>query len=147
MEIRPARPGDIPAVAALEAETFPDGASAAFLERMRSEGGAVLAAAEGETLTGYAWYQLVLDEAYVGNVAVAEAFRRCGVGEALVRAMLDNAKNRGAAFLTMEVRQSNLAARRLYERCGFRTVAVRKDYYERPREDAVLMTAFFGREE
>ncbi len=146
MEIRPARGGDIPAVAALEAETFPDGASAAYLESLRS-GGAVLAAAEGEALLGYAWYQLVLDEGYVGNVAVAEPFRRRGVGEALVRAMLADAKGRGAAFLTLEVRESNRPARRLYERCGFRTVAVRKDYYERPREDAVLMTAFFGEEE
>ena len=127
MEIRPARGGDIPAAAALEAETFPDGASAAYLESLRAGGGA--------------------DEGYVGNVAVAEPFRRRGVGEALVRAMLADAKGRGAAFLTLEVRESNRPARRLYERCGFRTVAVRKDYYERPREDAVLMTAFFGEEE
>ena len=147
MEIRPARGGDMPAVAALEAETFPDGASAAYLESLRAGGGAVLAAAEGDVMLGYAWYQLVLDEGYVGNVAVAEPFRRRGVGEALVRAMLADAKGRGAAFLTLEVRESNRPARRLYERCGFRTVAVRKDYYERPREDAVLMTAFFGEEE
>ena len=147
MEIRPARGGDMPAVAALEAETFPDGASVAYLDTLRAGGGAVLAAAEGDALLGYAWYQLVLDEGYVGNVAVAEPFRRRGVGEALVRAMLADAKGRGAAFLTLEVRESNLPARRLYERCGFRTVAVRKDYYERPREDAVLMTAFFGEEE
>ena len=146
MEIRPARAEDIPAVASLEAETFPDGASAEFLEKVRSDGGAVLAAAGGETLIGYAWYQLVLDEAYVGNVAVAEGFRCRGVGAALVRAMLTDAKERGASFLTLEVRQSNAPARRLYERCGFETVSVRKDYYERPREDAVLMTAFFGKE-
>ena len=147
MEIRPARGGDIPAVAALEAETFPDGASAAYLESLRAGGGAVLAAAEGDVMLGYAWYQLVLDEGYVGNVAVAEPFRRRGVGRALTEAMCRSAREKGLAFLTLEVRESNLPARRLYESCGFCTAAVRKNYYERPREDAVLMTAYFRAEE
>ncbi len=147
MTVRPAAKEDIPAIAAMEAATFPSGASESFLASLTGGAGAVLAAAEGGALLGYAWYQLVLDEGYVGNVAVAESCRRQGVGTALVRAMLADAGERGAAFLTLEVRESNLAARRLYERCGFETVGVRRNYYERPREDAVLMTAFFGDEE
>ena len=147
MTVRPATREDIPAVAALEAELFPHGATAEYLRSLTDRGGAVLLAAEGETLLGYAWYQLVLDEGYVGNLAVGAPFRRRGVGTALLRAMLDHAEERGAAFLTLEVRESNTAARRLYERCGFETAAVRKNYYERPREDAVLMTAHFGKEE
>ena len=147
MTVRPAAKEDIPAIAAMEAATFPSGASESFLASLIDGAGAVLAAAEGGALLGYAWYQLVLDEGYVGNVAVAEGCRRQGVGTALVRAMLADAGERGAAFLTLEVRESNAAARRLYERCGFETVGVRRNYYERPREDAVLMTAFFGDEE
>ena len=145
MTIRWATREDIPAAAALEAELFPDGASAAFLERLAAgEGGGVLVAEEDGAVWGCAWYQLVLDEGYVGNVAVAEPYRRLGVGTALVRAMLDRARERRAAFLTLEVRESNRAARRLYERCGFVTAGVRKNYYERPREDAILMTFFFN---
>ena len=147
MTVRPAAKEDNPAIAAMEAATFPSGASESFLASLIDGAGAVLAAAEGGALLGYAWYQLVLDEGYVGNVAVAESCRRQGVGTALVRAMLADAGERGAAFLTLEVRESNAAARRLYERCGFETVGVRRNYYERPREDAVLMTAFFGDEE
>ena len=147
MTVRPAAKEDIPAIAAMEGATFRSGASEPFLASLTGGAGAVLAAEEGGALLGYAWYQLVLDEGYVGNVAVAESCRRQGVGTALVRAMLADAGERGAAFLTLEVRESNLAARRLYERCGFETVGVRRNYYERPREDAVLMTAFFGDEE
>ena len=147
MTVRPAAKEDIPAIAAMEGATFRSGASEPFLASLIDGAGAVLAAAEGGALLGYAWYQLVLDEGYVGNVAVAESCRRQGVGTALVRAMLADAGERGAAFLTLEVRESNAAARRLYERCGFETVGVRRNYYERPREDAVLMTAFFGDEE
>ena len=66
---------------------------------------------------------------------------------ALTEAMCRSAREKGLAFLTLEVRESNLPARRLYESCGFCTAAVRKNYYERPREDAVLMTAYFRAEE
>ena len=100
MTVRPAAQEDIPAIASLEAATFPSGASEPFLASLAEGAGAVLAAAEGGALLGYAWYQLVLDEGYVGNVAVAESCRRQGVGTALVRAMLADAGERGAAFLT-----------------------------------------------
>ncbi len=148
MERRPARGEDIPALAALARACFPEGADAAMLERLLSDGRhRFLLAEEDGTLLGYAWYESVLDEGYVGNVAVAAEHRRRGVGRALVADMLSDASSLGLAFLTLEVREGNLPARRLYESCGFQTVAVRKNYYERPWEDAVLMTAFFGEEE
>ena len=148
MEIRPGRKEDIPAVAALEAACFSAPADAGTLERMLLRPGCVLlCASEGEKLLGYAWFQLVLDEGYVGNIAVVPACRRRGAGRGLTIAMLERAREMGAAFLTLEVRAGNLPARRLYEGCGFQTVAMRKDYYERPREDAVLMTAFFRKED
>ena len=106
-----------------------------------------LAAREGELLTGSVWVQTVLDEGYIGNVAVRPAFRRRGIADALLHALETLGRERELSFLTLEVREGNLPARRLYESCGFQTVAVRKNYYERPREDAVLMTAFFRRED
>ena len=148
MEIRIAEKKDIPDAAALEAACFSAGASRETLERMLDRPDWVLlCAAEGEELLGHVWFQTVLDEGYVGNIAVAPTHRRKGVGRALTLAMLERARERGAAFLTLEVREGNLPARRLYESCGFQRVAVRKNYYERPREDAVLMTAFFREED
>ena len=148
MEIRFAREEDVPAVAALEAACFTAGADEALLRRMLAdESRVILCAGEGESLAGYAYYQFAADEGYVGNLAVAEGYRRRGIGRALTEAMCASAGGKGLAFLTLEVRESNLPARRLYESCGFRTVAVRKNYYEKPREDAVLMTAYFRAEE
>ncbi len=148
MRIVKAAQGDVPAIAALEAACFTAGADEALLRRMLAdESWTFLCAREGDELVGYAYFQSVADEGYVGDVAVAEPFRRRGIGRALTEAMCAAARERKLAFLTLEVRESNLPARRLYGSCGFRTAAVRKNYYEKPREDAVLMTADFRAEE
>ena len=148
MTIREARGEDIPALAALERACFPEGADEAQMERLFSDGRhRLLLAEEDGTLLGYAWYESVLDEGYVGNVAVAAEHRRRGVGRLLVEDMLSDARALRLAFLTLEVRESNTPARRLYEKTGFRVAGRRKNYYERPREDAVLMTAVFPKEE
>ena len=148
MTVRLARGEDIPAVAALERAVFPEGAAEDLLRRMLADGRHVLLLAEedGEML-GYAWYEFVLDEGYVGNLAAAPECRRRGVGRALTEAMLSDAETKGLAFLTLAVRESNAPARALYEKAGFRTAGVRKNYYERPREDAVIMTVTFPKEE
>ena len=141
MEIGFARREDVPAMAALEALCFSRGADEAALERMRTGDGTVLLCArEGETLLGFGYFQFVLDEGYVGDLAVAPEHRRRGVGRALTEAMCREARARGLSFLTLEVRESNLPAIHLYNSCGFTAVGVRKNYYERPTENAVLMT-------
>ena len=88
-------------------------------------------------------FRLVLDEGYIGNVAVTPGHRRQGVGDALLAALTALGRERGLAFLTLEVRESNLPARRLYEKHGFRPAGCRRGYYSRPREDAILMTLEF----
>ena len=144
MEIRRALREDIPAVAALEAETFPLGADEASLERMcQNPNSVILCAVEDGALLGYAYFQFVLDEGYVGNLAVVPERRRRGIGGRLVDAMAAEAREKGLAFLTLEVRESNLPARRLYEKSGYAVVGVRKNYYEKPKENAVLMTLSF----
>ena len=146
MEIRKALPEDIPAVAELEAEIFPLGTDAAALERMRADPACpILCAVEDGTLLGYAYFRTVLDEGYVGDLAVRRDRRRRGIGRALITAMCAEAECRELAFLTLEVRESNSAARSLYERSGFFPVGIRKNYYEKPRENAVLMTKTFSR--
>ncbi len=147
MIVRKAAAADIPAVAALERSEFPDGADEGMLARLLAVDGAVILIAEEEgDLLGYVWARFVLDEGDIGNVAVAPDFRRRGVGAALLRALLEEAARRQAAVVQLEVRESNLAARRLYEKNGFETVGKRKNYYEKPAEDAILMSKFFQKE-
>ena len=144
MEIRRACREDLPAVAALEAETFPLGADAGTLERMLDDPGCVILCAEEDgALLGYAYFRFVLDEGYVGDLAVRAEARGRGIGRALTEAMCGEAREKDLAFLTLEVRESNLPARNLYGSCGFSATGVRKNYYEKPREDAVLMTKMF----
>ena len=101
-----------------------------------------LTALEGEHLLGYVGMIYVLDEGYISNVAVAPEARRKGIGDALIEELMRRAELLGLAFVTLEVRQSNAPAASLYEKHGFTTVGKRKNYYDLPREDAVLMTYY-----
>lgn len=98
----------------------------------------------GET-AGYLGCHLILDEGYIANVAVSPKRRREGIGDLLVRGLIDQAKDRGASFLTLEVRASNQPAIALYRGCGFQPVGTRPNFYEKPREDALLMTLQFSK--
>ena len=94
------------------------------------------------SVSGYVGLMSVLDEGYISNVAVAEECRRQGVGDALITALLNIARERELSFVTLEVRASNAPAIALYEKHGFSAVGLRKNYYEKPRENAILMTNF-----
>ena len=104
-----------------------------------------LVAAEGEdgTVLGYGEVRAILDEGTLEKIAVAPAFRRQGVAEAILGAYL----RFGAAhlaFLTLEVRAGNAPAIALYEKMGFQTVGRRKNYYRELHEGALLMTVEFS---
>ena len=99
-----------------------------------------LTARAGDMVVGYVGLMYVLDEGYISNVAVHAAWRRCGVADALLAALEQRAKKLLLSFLTLEVRAGNVPAIALYEKHGFRAVGRRKDYYEKPKEDAILMT-------
>ena len=96
---------------------------------------------EGRVL-GYVGMMYVLDEGYISNVAVAPAARRQGIGRALISELMERAAALKLAFVTLEVRCGNAAAIALYEKQGFVPVGRRKNYYDFPREDAILMTYF-----
>lgn len=100
---------------------------------------------EGE-VAGYVGLMYVLDEGYISNVAVAPRFRRQGIARALIEALTARSDEKELSFLTLEVRQSNAPAIALYESCGFETVGTRKNYYDKPTEDAILMTRWLERE-
>ena len=91
-------------------------------------------------VVAYAGIWLMVDEAHITTFAVEPAWRRRRIGETLLLALLDLAIERGALEATLEVRLSNLAARRLYEKYGFRPVGIRPRYYSDNTEDALIMT-------
>ena len=92
-----------------------------------------------EIVTGYIGLYLSFDEASVTNVAVASKFRKKGYGEALVEKSKELAKDAGAECIFLEVRQSNVPALSLYKKLGFEELGIRKNFYEHPVEDAIIM--------
>ena len=98
-----------------------------------------LVALEGEQVVGYVGSQTVIDESDMMNIAVHPDFRRRGIAEALVAALEAALRQRGSRALTLEVRDSNVAAITLYEKLGFSQVGLRKNYYRNPREDARIL--------
>ncbi len=95
-----------------------------------------------DELAGYIGAHNILGEVYITNVAVFSEFRRKGVGKALVEFLVESMKVENAEFVTLEVRKSNYSAIALYEKCNFEKVGERKKFYEKPIEDAILMTYF-----
>jgi len=98
---------------------------------------------ENEKLLGYVGMMTVLDEGYISNVAVDPACRRQGIGKALIRELLERCRLRQLSFVTLEVREHNEPAIMLYSKMGFVPVGLRKNYYEAPKENALLMTLTF----
>ena len=140
MEIRKMTAREIPQVAELEkicfSQPWSEKSVAGELENPLS---LWLVAMDGDRLAGYVGSQTVMDETDMMNLAVAPQFRRQGVGEALVNALTASLKKMGSRCLTLEVRDSNEAARALYGKLGFREIGRRRGYYRDPREDALIL--------
>jgi [ribosomal protein S18]-alanine N-acetyltransferase len=133
---------DLPEVQVIERESFttpwPPHAYRQELENNRLA--QYIVARCGDTIVGFAGIWLLVDEAHVTTFATRRSWRRLGIGDRLILALLDLARTRGAHEATLEVRPSNLPARRLYEKYGFKVVGVRLRYYSDDNEDALIMT-------
>jgi ribosomal-protein-alanine N-acetyltransferase len=128
-------------LAAIDAVCFTDPWSeTSFREALGGEGYTFVALEDSGNLIGYAGMLTVLDTADITNVAVLPAFRRKGLAKELMTALMTTAKGQGVNRLQLEVRESNTAARALYESLGFTVDGKRKRYYRRPDEDAILMS-------
>jgi [ribosomal protein S18]-alanine N-acetyltransferase len=103
-----------------------------------SSGRLLLLAESQMTMIGFLVAHCVAGEWGLENVVVAASHQRRGIGERLVHELISTAKNGSAAFIFLEVRESNVAAKSLYERCGFQRSGRRKEYYSNPPEDAIL---------
>ena len=140
MIIRTMQKGDVAAVAALEAQIFPMPWSAAgFADTLPREDIIFLVAYEQDELLGYVGIYCTLDEGEITNVAVAPAARRRGVARALLTELKQQLACRNVSRIVLEVRVSNEPAIRLYEQLGFSMLGVRKNFYEKPAEDAYIM--------
>lgn len=105
-----------------------------------------LVAVDGDTVAGYVGSQTVCGETDMMNVAVTADYRRQGVAENLVNALVEELKAMGSRCLTLEVRASNAPAQALYEKLGFTQVGRRPKYYQNPREDALILRKEFSNE-
>lgn len=100
-----------------------------------------------EKVVGYAGLLVMADEGYITNVAVFPEYRRQGIAGQLLEVFLRFAQANALAFLTLEVRPSNDAAIALYQGYGFEEKGRRKNYYDFPKEDALILTREFGEQE
>lgn len=114
-----------------------DNACAAFLVAEDGDTGAVL---------GYAGLLAMMDEGYITNVAVFPEYRRCGIAAKIIEVFMNFARGNQLSFLTLEVRPSNEAAIALYQSFGFEEVGRRRNYYDLPKEDALILTRYFNEE-
>ena len=132
-------------VAEIEKLCFSDPWSRRMLsEHLENECAATLVATTPSgTILGYAGLLVILDEGYITNVAVLPEYRRQGIAGELLGVFRRFAEGNKLAFLTLEVRESNAAARALYAKYGYKEVGVRKNYYDHPKENAIIMTLEF----
>ena len=140
VDIRPLTADDLDAVLAVEETSFVEPWSAGlFAAELAQPSRAYVAAIEAGRLCGYGGLMIVGEEATIVTLAVAPGKRQRGIASRLMVALIDQARARGVRHLTLEVRESNQAARLLYEKFGFEEAGVRKGYYR--TEDAVVMWA------
>ena len=130
---------DVPAVALIEKECFSEPWSAqGFLDGMDNSA-VFLVAEDVDKIVGYIGMYVMVPEGEITNVAVAKEARGVGTGEALVEAMQQWAEEHGVERIVLEVRVTNDPAIHVYEKRGFTTIGVRKNFYRLPTEDAGIM--------
>ena len=141
--IEPMKHEDVDDVAAIEAACFSTPWSKnAFADAVDSQNYEYIVALDGSNgnVAGYAGMQVVIDEAEITNIAVDEQYRKRGIAGKLLESLEILCDRRYVKYLHLEVRESNTEARSLYTKCGFEIDGMRKNFYQKPTENAVLMT-------
>ena len=140
MEIRRARPDDATRIAEIEEAIFPDPwQKKDIFSYICSEDGMCFVATEGGSTVAYLVGRLIAPEGEIYRIAVDERYRQRGIGYRLLSFSMKTERGRGLESVFLEVRKSNIPARKLYRAYGFREIGERKNYYRSPTEDAVLM--------
>ena len=149
LRVRPLRPADLAEVLTLERSVYPSPWPEEHLARIVALPGGIgrVAELEGGGVVGYALGWVAADEAELANIAVAPPYRRSGVGNRLLESMREAAGALGATRMYLEVRVSNEIAQAFYSSRGFTVTGRRREYYSRPREDALTMAVDLTHEE
>ncbi|MDX9975041.1 MAG: ribosomal protein S18-alanine N-acetyltransferase [FCB group bacterium] len=144
LEFFPLHEEHLEAIMAIEVEAYPEPWTLRmFQDEIRMARSYFYVGFLGEELAVYGGFWLVVDEAHITSVAVKDVYRGRGLGRKLMDHLLDEAEIIGATRATLEVRVSNQVARSLYVSLGFRPVGIRKGYYPKNNEDAVVMLKDF----
>jgi len=139
--IRKMAENDLEKVLEIEKDSFSEPWSVnAFRTDIKNDLGFPLVAEFEDTIVGYTNLYIVAGEVQIGNFAVASGFRQRGVGKKLMAEIVKTGKDNNCDIATLEVRDSNDAARQLYKSFGFADIGTRKNYYSDPQENAVIMT-------
>ncbi|SOY31696.1 ribosomal-protein-alanine N-acetyltransferase [Acetatifactor muris] len=140
IEIRELREEDIEALADIERESFSmPWSENAFRDLLRQPYCRYLVALADSLVAGCCGYTNLCNEANIDNVVVAERFRRRGIARAMLEKLFALGEAEGVEAYTLEVRVSNVAAIHFYEQCGFCPEGIRPGFYDRPKEDALIM--------
>lgn len=141
LSVRSMKESDVEAVSRLEKLYFTDAWSEkSILETLKQPHAFILVAEEDDELIGYCIVYLAMDEAEIARIAVDASKRKRGVGQELLRATCRTGIQQGVERLLLDVRESNEAALNLYRSFGFAEDGIRKNFYENPKEHAVLMS-------
>lgn len=140
LRLRPMNTSDLTNVLEIERASFTyPWSNNFFLQELQVSYAHSLLATIGEKSVGYVIYWLLPREIDIHNLAVHPAYRRRGIGRALLETVVEEARRQGVSRVTLEVRKSNAAAQKLYHTLGFSAQGVRKGYYSDDGEDAVIM--------
>lgn len=140
MTVRKMLPDDLVQVAEIEKQCFSEPWSKdGFASSLKSSDTLYLAALEEEQVVGYCGLLRSFEEADITNVAVRADRRNQGIARKLLESLMEHGRSQGIERFTLEVRVSNQAAIHLYESLGFVSVGIRKKFYSRPTEDAMIM--------
>ena len=143
MKIETMQKSHVPSVAKIAADSLPESWSeTAFKKEIENPNATVFVALSGDEVIGFGGVQMVLDEAYITNIAVDFSFRKKGVGDSILDAIINHCKDKNCSFVSLEVRVSNTAAINLYKKHKFASQGIRKNFYSHPTEDADIMTLF-----
>ena len=143
MEIGAMTPGDIPTVTRIERASFSTvWPSDAFYNELNTNKVAhYFVGRIGDCVVAYGGIWVILEDSHITTIAVDPVYRGKGLGEVMLLHLIDQAIERGAAWLTLEVRESNVVAQQLYKKYGFTTVTMRRGYYSDDNESALVMWA------